>query len=237
MDKPKNVIKVEVKINNMEYSIVSNETEEYVQRVALLVNKKVNEVKEQSGTLSTAMLTVLASMNLADELLKTTAICDNLRNEISTYMDEAQRNGVELERKKLEVETLREDLHKLEIELAKRETEIENLRANQISHTRQRPQTTQTRQDNNYQSRTNNSYGQRSQYGTNSSYTQRNQSEKNNDQEPTKTDYQNRTNTAATDARPSSSDLGTVNNAEQYNKPAKTNVVYKKNPSNQEFKD
>lgn len=120
--------KVEVKINNMEYTIVSNEPEEYVQRVALLVNKKIAEVKGQDSHLSTAMLAVMAAMNLADELLKSDMTVDNLRNEMSAYMDEAQRNGAELEGKKLEVETLKEDLHKLEIELAKRETELENLR-------------------------------------------------------------------------------------------------------------
>lgn len=40
--------KMEVKINNMEYVVVSNEPEEYVQRVALLVNKKISEVKNTS---------------------------------------------------------------------------------------------------------------------------------------------------------------------------------------------
>ncbi len=125
--------KVEVKINNIEYTIVSNESEEYVQRVALLVNKKIAEVKGQDSHLSTAMLAVMASMNLADELLKSDMTVNNLRNEVSTYMDEAQKNGVELENKKLEVEKLREDLHKLEIELAKRETELENLRSSSHS--------------------------------------------------------------------------------------------------------
>ena len=125
--------KVEVKINNMEYTIVSNETEEYVQRVALLVNKKIAEVKGQDSHLSTAMLAVMAAMNLADELLKSDMTVDNLRNEMSTYMDEAQRNGAELESKKLEVENLKEELHKLEIELAKRETELENLRSRPYS--------------------------------------------------------------------------------------------------------
>ena len=125
--------KVEVKINNIEYTIVSNESEEYVQRVALLVNKKIAEVQGQDSHLSTAMLAVMPSMNLADELLKSDMTVNNLRNEVSTYMDEAQKNGVELENKKLEVEKLREDLHKLEIELAKRETELENLRSSSNS--------------------------------------------------------------------------------------------------------
>lgn len=121
--------KVEVKINNMEYTIVSNEPEEYVQRVGLLVNKKVAEVKAQSSQLSTAMLAIMAAMNIADELLKSEESVVGLRGEVSAYMDEAQRNRDELEKKKLEVESLKEDLHKLEIELAKRDTELENLRS------------------------------------------------------------------------------------------------------------
>ena len=38
--------KVEVKINNIEYTLVSNEPEEYVQRVAVLVNKRMNQITE-----------------------------------------------------------------------------------------------------------------------------------------------------------------------------------------------
>lgn len=121
--------KMEVKINNMEYTIVSNESEEYVQRVALLVNKKISEVKSQNSHLSTAMLAVMAAMNLADELLKSEDSASKLRTEIGEYMVESRSEKAELDEKKLEVENLKEDMHKLEIELAKRETELENLRA------------------------------------------------------------------------------------------------------------
>ena len=122
---------MEVKINNMEYTVVSNESDEYVQRVALLVNKKISEVKNNNGLLSTAMLAVMAAMNLADELIKCKESADKLRSEMSVYMEDAQNTAAELEEKKLEVESLKEDLHKLEIRLAKRETEIENLRGTQ----------------------------------------------------------------------------------------------------------
>ncbi len=120
--------KTDVKINGMEYTVVSNEPEEYVQRVALLVNKKISEVKNSNGRLSTAMLAVMAGMNLADELLKCEETAGRLRAEMTEYMDDAKRNSAELEEKKLEVETLKEDMHKLEIELAKRDTELDNLR-------------------------------------------------------------------------------------------------------------
>ncbi|MBQ7109170.1 MAG: cell division protein ZapA [Clostridia bacterium] len=120
--------KVEVKINNMEYTLVSNEPEEYVQRVALLVNKRMNQITEGNPQLSTAMKAVLAAVNIADDYLKSEEVLDNLRVELKGYMEESKGLGTELEAKKLEVEKLREDVHKLQIELAKRETELSGVR-------------------------------------------------------------------------------------------------------------
>lgn len=120
--------KVEVKINNIEYTLVTNEPEEYVQRVALLVNKHMNEVSQGSTQLSTAMKAVLAAVNLADDYLKNESVLDNLRTELKGYMEEAKGLSVELEEKRLEVEKLREDVHKLQIDLAKRETELSGLK-------------------------------------------------------------------------------------------------------------
>lgn len=124
--------RVEVKINNVEYTLVTNEPEEYVQRVALLVNKRMLQLKEGNKQLSTAMAAVLTSINIADELLKNESVLDNIRVELKRYMEEAQASGEELEAKKLEVEKLKEDMHKLQIELAKKETELSAARRRQI---------------------------------------------------------------------------------------------------------
>ena len=120
--------KVEVKINNAEYVLLTNEPEEYVQRVALLVNKRMTQLLEGNRTLSTAMAAVLTAINIADDLLKSEEIQDNLRSELKRYMEDAGSSSEELAAKKLEVEKLKEDMHKLQIELAKRETEISSLR-------------------------------------------------------------------------------------------------------------
>ncbi len=120
--------KVEVKINNIEYTLVTSEPEEYVQRVALLVNKKMNEITAEAPQLSTAMKAVLAAINIADDCLKNESILDNIRLELKGYMEESKGLGSELETKKLEVEKLREDIHKLQIELAKKETELSETR-------------------------------------------------------------------------------------------------------------
>lgn len=123
--------RVEVKINNVEYMLVTNEPEEYVQRVALLVNKRMQQIQEGNKQLSTAMAAVLTSINIADELLKNEEILDNLRGELKHYMEEANSNGDVLEEKKLEVEKLKEDMHRLQIELAKKETELSAVRRTQ----------------------------------------------------------------------------------------------------------
>ena len=116
--------RVEVKINNVEYTLVTNETEEYVQRVALQVNKRMAQVQEENKQLSTAMTAVLAAINIADDLLKNEVVLDNIRAELKKYMEESRLNGEELAEKKLEVEKMKEDIHKLQIELAKKETEL-----------------------------------------------------------------------------------------------------------------
>lgn len=129
--------KVEVKINNIEYTLVTNEPEEYVQRVALLVNKRMNQITEGNPRLSTAMKAVLTAINIADDFLKNESILDNLRIELKGYMEESKGLGAELEKKQLEVEKLREDVHKLQIELAKRETELSGALRNENRFNRQ----------------------------------------------------------------------------------------------------
>lgn len=122
--------KVEVKINNIEYTLVTNEPEEYVQRVAVLVNKRMQQITENAPRLSTAMKSVLTAINIADEYLKNESVLENMRVELKGYIEQTKGLGTELEAKKLEVEKLREDVHKLQIELAKRETELSSIRRN-----------------------------------------------------------------------------------------------------------
>lgn len=124
--------KVEVKINNIEYTLVTNEPEEYVQRVAVLVNKRMHQITENAPQLSTAMKSVLTAINIADDYLKSEIVIDNLRVELKGYTEEAKGLCTELEEKRLEVEKLREDVHKLQIELAKKETELSSVRRGTI---------------------------------------------------------------------------------------------------------
>ena len=62
--------RVKVLINGAEYTLVTAEPAEYVQRVAVRVDKTLSEIAFSNKRLSTAMLAMLTSINLADELTK-----------------------------------------------------------------------------------------------------------------------------------------------------------------------
>ncbi len=74
-----------VRIAGKEYTLLADLPEEYIHKVAIYVDKKMNEVSRQRGDLSTAMLAVLAAINMADEVME-------LRGEKETYtkMDRAR---------------------------------------------------------------------------------------------------------------------------------------------------
>ncbi len=62
--------KTTVRINGQEYVLAGEEPEEYMHEVAIYVDKKMSEISRRYSKLSTSMVAVLASINIADELLK-----------------------------------------------------------------------------------------------------------------------------------------------------------------------
>lgn len=59
-----------VRIGGLEYTLSADASEEYIHRVALYVDRKMNQIKQQRSGLSTAMIAVLAAVNITDELFK-----------------------------------------------------------------------------------------------------------------------------------------------------------------------
>lgn len=121
--------KVKVIIGGTEYTLVTPEQAEYVQRVAILVDKKISEITEYNPHLSTAMSAMLTAINLSDDYLKLESASDNLRNQVAEYsknehtaksqLDEKTKQLGELEQK---VQELEREVQDLKIELAKTES-------------------------------------------------------------------------------------------------------------------
>jgi len=63
-------VKTVVKIAGKEYTMAGYESEEYIHKVAIYVDRKMGEVERHSSNLSTNMIAVLTAVNIADELLK-----------------------------------------------------------------------------------------------------------------------------------------------------------------------
>ncbi len=111
--------KVKVLINGAEYTLVTAENPEYVQRVAVRVDKTLSEISQANKKLSTAMLAMLTSINLADELVRLEDSADNLRRELADYSKSEIQLSTQVTEKTERIKELEETVHKLQIELAK----------------------------------------------------------------------------------------------------------------------
>ena len=63
--------RVEVRIAGKDYRIRGVESDEYLQKIALYVDKKMSEIMKKDNKLSTSMVAVLTALNVADDYLKT----------------------------------------------------------------------------------------------------------------------------------------------------------------------
>lgn len=120
--------KVEVRIAGKEYTLRGGESPEYMQKVALYVDRKTIEIIRVNSSLSTSMASVLTAVNITDEMFKLLENRDNLKKEV----DQASRIIMELKKEKADLtqslqKTMEENKY-LTLELAKREAELSEVR-------------------------------------------------------------------------------------------------------------
>ena len=88
MEKQKTVVRVAGK----EYALVSSDPPEYMQRVAAYVDRKLNEMSVATR-LPSNMVSVLACLNMADDLLKSHDENTRLRKELMLLRQEMEAKG------------------------------------------------------------------------------------------------------------------------------------------------
>ena len=127
--------KVDVIIAGKPYTIIGYESDEYIQRIGLYVDKKMGEISKGNGKLSTSGVAVLAALNVADDYFKAHENELNFKKEIVTAKLETEKlleENLMLEDKYKELL----DKHgKLQIEIAKREAELSEVRNSLGQHT------------------------------------------------------------------------------------------------------
>lgn len=99
--------KVPIKIRNREYLVSCTEDEEYIQKVAYYLEKKLNLVMASNQSLDIMNATTLVALNLADDLFKAVKTIEKIscksgmKVDISNYVeiDKIEKEGVPVDNK------------------------------------------------------------------------------------------------------------------------------------------
>lgn len=128
-------ISAQVLIGGKIFTLSGYESEEYLQKVAVYVNGKINEMKESEGFLKQPydIQATLTELNIADDYFKAKKQLDILETEIETkdkeiydLKHELISTQIKLESSDKTVEELREELNELQKTVIKLETELED---------------------------------------------------------------------------------------------------------------
>jgi cell division protein ZapA len=85
-----------VKIGGKEYVMAGFESEEYIHRVAIYVDRKMSELKAQYVNLNPGTLSVLTAINVADDLLKLQDQFDALSKDYQAQLEENKKLKIEM---------------------------------------------------------------------------------------------------------------------------------------------
>ncbi len=120
--------KVEIRIAGKEYTLVGIESDEYLQKVALYIDRKMNEIMRVNSKLSTSMVAVLTAINVADDFFKAQESDRNFRSEATQLKEELEKLKEENNRLISENDELSEKNKELQLELAKRQGTLDGVK-------------------------------------------------------------------------------------------------------------
>ena len=79
--------RVDVEIFGKVYTVRGDKDPDYVRRVAEFVDRKMREISQVTETVSTSRIAILASLNIADELMTLLEESEELRIRIKSLTD------------------------------------------------------------------------------------------------------------------------------------------------------
>lgn len=120
--------KVFVRIAGNEYVLCGGEAAEYIQKVALYVDRKACEIMRANHTLSTSMASVLTAVNVADEMFKIRETKESLQLELEQTQKAFQELKLDKAALTQQFQKTNEENRQLVIELTKREAELSEVR-------------------------------------------------------------------------------------------------------------
>ena len=117
--------KVNIKIAGSDYSLCGEDSPEYMQKLAVFVDKRIQEMMKRTPLLSVSMASVLVSLNFADELFK-------MREALVRLDEEKNRLSTGRENLEKDIKALTEEVHYL--------SELNNVLLDELSGKKTKPQ-------------------------------------------------------------------------------------------------
>ena len=109
---------VEVVIGGEVYRLSADESEEYIQRVATYINKKISDIYENSSnpTINSSLRTLFVSINIADDFLKEQDKSLKQKEDLDTYFQEVTRLESENHLLKQKIKLLQKEIEEVKLE-------------------------------------------------------------------------------------------------------------------------
>ena len=114
-----------VRLLGNDYQIESENSDEFIQKIAFYVDKMFTEIAERNSRLSTNMIAVITSLHIAEEALKSQDENKELSAQLSATVDMLSEKEFDLKKVSEENESLKEQLQNAKIELARLEAKAE----------------------------------------------------------------------------------------------------------------
>ena len=113
---------VTVNIYGRSYPMLTDEADEYTERLANMLNERMAHLKTQKKTLSLQDAAAIISLECVDELIKNKETEYNIRTQISAYAEDASESRAKAEKLQKENEQLKEKVRQLESEIRLRKS-------------------------------------------------------------------------------------------------------------------
>lgn len=120
--------RITVRINGKDYTLLHDETDEYVHRIAHYLNTKIMEASKMGIQQGESTPLVLSALNVTDELFKSQKNFNTLKNEIKRMMDEYEKMKQQSESFEEQLMEMSEKVDRLQKELIVKEVEFNEYR-------------------------------------------------------------------------------------------------------------
>lgn len=107
------VNRVKIEINGSKYVIATPEDEQKVLEIARELDSQVRQLLDSSDRMGLNDALVLCALNYADAYRKSEESSDNMRAQLTDYLEDATQARNELEEAKREITRLKKRLHQL----------------------------------------------------------------------------------------------------------------------------